>query len=106
MILDRRALDPDAPPDRLIERNDELNAISSAIDPQVGTPRPVFLFGPSGSGKTTVATFALEEARRELFDVRTAFLSCRGQTRAAVLRATVREAIGGHNIYQYSSFRQ
>jgi Cdc6-like AAA superfamily ATPase len=100
MILDRRALDPDAPPDRLIERNDELNAISSAIDPQVGAPRPVFLFGPSGSGKTTVATFALKEARRELFDVRTAFLSCRGQTRAAVLRATVREAIGGHKVYQ------
>jgi cell division control protein 6 len=100
MILDRRALDPDAPPDRLIERNDELNAISSAIDPQVGAPRPVFLFGPSGSGKTTVATFALKEARRELFDVRTAFLSCRGQTRAAVLRATVRETIGGHKVYQ------
>ncbi|WP_181691356.1 Cdc6/Cdc18 family protein [Natronomonas sp. LN261] len=100
MILDRRALDPDALPDRLIERNDELNAISSAIDPQVGAPRPVFLFGPSGSGKTTVATFALEEARSELFDVSTAFLSCRDQTRAAVLRATVREAIGGHKVYQ------
>lgn len=99
MILDRRVLDPDAIPEQLIERNKELNAISSALDPQFGAPRPVFLFGPSGAGKTTVATFALKEARRQLFDIQTAYVPCREQTRAGVLRDAVRGIVGGHRVY-------
>jgi cell division control protein 6 len=99
MILDRRALDPDIQPETLVRRDQELNALASAVNPSDVHYRVTFLFGPSGAGKTTVAKFALEQAERELFDVRTGYLPCAREKRAGVLRGLVRDVIGNHAVY-------
>lgn len=100
MITDRRALDPDVLPETLVGRDTELNALARSVDPNSNLHADVtFLFGPSGAGKTTVARFALDRAKRELFDVRTAYLPCAREKRAGVLRGLVRELVGNHAVF-------
>lgn len=99
MIRDRRALDPDVQPDVVVHRDQELEAIATAIEPAAGHPRPVFLFGPSGAGKTTVAREALRRAAAELRNLSTAYVACARKSRAAILRDLVGEVIGTHAVY-------
>lgn len=54
-------------PADLRHRNDELNHLSTALDPVTrgSEPTTTFLLGPSGTGKTATARFALRQLREE-----------------------------------------
>ncbi|CAI49720.1 Orc1-type DNA replication protein [Natronomonas pharaonis DSM 2160] len=78
MIVDARALDVEAVPSEILRRNNELNALSNALEPLLDGYRGEhsIVVGPSGAGKTACARYTVEQLRRSLVDVRAQYINC------------------------------
>lgn len=82
----RKALDPDFLPDHLPHREQEMKAISSAIDSSLkGNIRNALIFGPPGTGKTASIKFIFQKLKEET-GVLPIYLNCFKQsTKTAVI---------------------
>jgi orc1/cdc6 family replication initiation protein len=63
IIRSQDVLDMDFVPSRVVERDGQIKAVMSNLQPliEAGNPRKSFLYGPPGTGKTCTARFLLEE---------------------------------------------
>ena len=106
MIVDARALDVEAVPSEILRRNNELNALSSGLEPLLDGYRGdhAMVVGPPGSGKTACARYAVGQLRRSLVDVRTQYIDCwQHSSRFATLLKLV-EGIGqSMDVQQHST---
>lgn len=79
MLIQDEVLRADFQPSEIVHRHDELEALSSALEPvRTGDRRPstgAFLYGLSGVGKTTSARYVVDELR-EATAIRTAVVNC------------------------------
>jgi orc1/cdc6 family replication initiation protein len=96
MIQDARVLQDEFIPEEVGHRDQEMNALTRALDP-VTRNEPAetgFLFGPSGTGKTCLARFAVDRLREEVIDLNYQYVNCwRDYTRFRALYRIL-EAIG------------
>jgi len=78
MIIDARVLQQEFIPKEVQHRDNEVNYLSSILDPitQGETVEPTLLYGRSGVGKTCIAQFLLEELRRNVVDLNTQYVNC------------------------------
>jgi Cdc6-like AAA superfamily ATPase len=79
MITDARALDVEGHvPETIEHRNNEFDALSSALAPLLEDRpgRDVHCYGPSGVGKTACARYSLGQLRREMLNVNTQYINC------------------------------
>jgi orc1/cdc6 family replication initiation protein len=78
MIGDARVLHPEFVPQDIVHRTQEVNTLSTALNPvtngQAGEAS--LLYGPSGSGKTCIARYMVEQLRREIADLDTQYVNC------------------------------
>lgn len=77
MITDGRVLQEEFIPQEVEHRHDEINRISSALEPCLDgdSPEDIMLFGPTGSGKTCVAKYTLTQLR-DLVDFNQTYVNC------------------------------
>lgn len=79
MLIRDEVLRADFQPTEILHRHDELEALSSALEPvRTGDRRPstgAFLYGLSGVGKTTSARYVVDELR-EATAIQTATVNC------------------------------
>lgn len=63
MLAEERVFEEGFVPSDVVHRHDEVNQLSSALQPLVegGRAEHAFLFGPTGAGKTCVARYTLRE---------------------------------------------
>ena len=78
MIQDARVLQDEFIPKEVEHRDQEMNALSRALDPVTGgqSAETTFLFGPSGAGKTCLARFALDRLREAVIDLNYQYVNC------------------------------
>lgn len=78
MITDARVLQQEFIPKEVQHRDNEVNYLSSILEPitQEEPVEPTLLYGPSGVGKTCIAQFLLEELRRTVVDLNTQYVNC------------------------------
>lgn len=78
MIRDARVLQDEFIPREVGHRDQEMNALSRALNPvTMNEPaETTFLFGPSGVGKTCLARFALARLREEVIDLNYQYVNC------------------------------
>ncbi|MDL0138983.1 MULTISPECIES: Cdc6/Cdc18 family protein [Halobacterium] len=78
MITDARVLQPEFVPQEVKHRDNEVNYLSSILEPVTDGSRidPTLLYGPSGVGKTCIAQFLTEELRRNVVDLNTQYVNC------------------------------
>ena len=78
MITDARVLRDEFVPNDVVHRDDEMNALTRALQPIVegNTARTAFLFGPSGAGKTCLARFALDRLQERVIYLNRRYLDC------------------------------
>lgn len=78
MITDARVLQQEFIPREVQHRDNEVNYLSSILEPitQGEAVEPSLLYGPSGVGKTCIAQFLLEELRRTVVDLNTQYVNC------------------------------
>ena len=78
MIENARVLQDDFLPREIVHRHEEMNRISSALEPIVHDERPenTFMFGPTGAGKTCIAQYSIEKLRETVLDVATSYVNC------------------------------
>ena len=78
MIRDARVLQDEFIPREVGHRDQEMNALSRALDPVTRNEpaETAFLFGPSGAGKTCLARFALAQLREVVLDLNYQYVNC------------------------------
>jgi len=78
MIQDARVLQDDFLPSEVLHRHDEMNRLTTALEPVVkdDTPQDTLLVGPSGAGKTCIARYSLTKLNEQLLDVETHYVDC------------------------------
>ena len=78
MIRDARVLQDEFIPKEVGHRDQEMNALSRALDPVTRgqSAETTFLFGPSGAGKTCLARFALDRLREAVIDLNHQYVNC------------------------------
>ena len=78
MIQDARVLQDEFIPREVEHRDQEMNALSRALNPvTVNEPaETAFLFGPSGAGKTCLARYALARLREAVIDLNYQYVNC------------------------------
>ncbi|WP_049996188.1 Cdc6/Cdc18 family protein [Halococcus sediminicola] len=78
MIQDARVLQDEFIPKEIGHRDQEMNALSRALDPATRgqSAETTFLFGPSGAGKTCLARFALDRLREAVIDLNHQYVNC------------------------------
>lgn len=78
MIRDARVLQPEFVPGDVVHRSQEVNKLSTALNPiahgEAGETS--LLHGPSGSGKTCIARYMADQLRREVVDINTQYVNC------------------------------
>lgn len=78
MIVDARVLQPEFVPGDVVHRDQEVQYLSSVLQPILDgrSADSAFLHGPSGSGKTCIARFTVERLRENVVDVNTQYVNC------------------------------
>ena len=78
MIRDARVLQDEFLPREVGHRDQEMNALTRALDPVTRNEpaETAFLFGPSGTGKTCLARFALARLREVVLDLNYQYVNC------------------------------
>jgi len=78
MIADARVLDLKFVPNDVVQRDAEINLLSSALRPAVeGEPSDsAFIYGSSGTGKTCIAHSTIEKLRQSTIDLNTQYVNC------------------------------
>lgn len=78
MIQDARVLQDEFIPREVEHRDQEMNALTRALDPVTRNEpaETTFLFGPSGAGKTCLARFALDKLREAVIDLNHQYVNC------------------------------
>jgi orc1/cdc6 family replication initiation protein len=78
MIADARVLDPEFVPNDVVQRDAEINLLSSDLRPAVnGEPTDsAILSGPSGTVKTCIAQYTLEKLRQSTVELNTQYVNC------------------------------
>lgn len=78
MIRDARVLQDEFLPREVGHRDQEMNALTRALDPVTRNEpaETAFLFGPSGTGKTCLARFALARLREAVLDLNYQYVNC------------------------------
>ena len=96
MIQDARVLQDEFIPREVEHRDQEMNALTGALEPVTRNEpaETALLFGPSGTGKTCLARFALDRLREAVIDLNHQYVNCwRDYTRFRALYRIL-EAIG------------
>lgn len=96
MIRDARALDTGAVPRRLVHRDGEIEALTTALRPleSGGEPDGARIFGPTGAGKTTLAKFVLEQLTQEVLDIDWAYVDCLADSTQAAIYHQICSTLG------------
>ena len=78
MIHDARVLQDEFIPKEVRHRDQEMNALTRALDliTRNEPAETTFLFGPSGAGKTCLARFALDKLREAVIDLNHQYVNC------------------------------
>ena len=78
MISNARVLDSEFVPNDVVQRDAEINLLSSALRPVTdGDPAaPAFLHGPSGTGKTCIAQYTLDKLHESVINLNTQYVNC------------------------------
>ena len=78
MITDARVLDPEFVPNDVVQRDAEINLLSSDLRPAVnGDPTDsAIIHGPSGTGKTCIAQYTLEKLHQSTVELNTQYVNC------------------------------
>ena len=78
MIHDARVLQDYFLPKEVVHRHEEMNRLSTALEPAVDGNRAedVLVSGPSGAGKTVLMRYAVAELEREALDIETQYIDC------------------------------
>lgn len=106
MIQDARVLQDEFIPEEVGHRDQEMNALTRALDP-VTRRQPAettFLFGPSGAGKTCLARFALDRLREAVIDLNHQYVNCwRDYTRFRALYRILEATQVTYDIHRQST---
>lgn len=97
----KKALSEDYQPDRILERDDEIEEYRHALEDVLfgRTPQNIMLYGRAGLGKTAVTTYMMDALREEVAtrpDADELFVhevNCNGQTVYSVVRTLVNELL-------------
>lgn len=78
MIEDARVLRDEFLPGEVCHRDQEVNGLTSALEPIMeGDPGDAaVIFGPSGTGKTCIARYTVEKLREEVLDINSQYVNC------------------------------
>ena len=78
IITDARVLDPEFLPNDVVQRDAEINLLSSVLRPAVeGNPSDsAVLHGPSGTGKTCIAQYTLDKPHQSTLELNTQYVNC------------------------------
>lgn len=78
MITDARVLQQEFIPREVQHRDNEVNYLSSILEPITDgqSAEPILLYGPSGTGKTCIAQFILERLRENVVELDTQYVNC------------------------------
>ncbi|MBU0635806.1 AAA family ATPase [Candidatus Micrarchaeota archaeon] len=78
LFKDETVLYPDFLPERLWERDQEVQEIAFALKPAStgGKPRNVFVYGPPGTGKTATIRFVLKQLQEYSGKAKTVLVNC------------------------------
>ncbi|MFD1572479.1 AAA family ATPase, partial [Halorubrum laminariae] len=78
MITDARVLQQEFIPREIQHRDNEVNYLSSILEPITDgqSAEPILLYGPSGTGKTCIAQFILERLRENVVELDTQYVNC------------------------------
>jgi cell division control protein 6 len=106
MITNARVLQEDFVPADVEHRHEEIDRLSTALEPLLAgePPETPLLLGPTGVGKTCVARYTLERLREQLLDVRTTYVNCwQHHTRFRVLRELLDELGDTYDVHRQST---
>ena len=78
MITDARVLQQEFIPREVQHRDNEVNYLSSILEPITDgqSAEPILLYGPSGTGKTCIAQFILERLRENVVELDSQYVNC------------------------------
>lgn len=78
MIQNARVLQPEFVPRDVVQRTQEVNTLSAALDPVTnGEPgETTFLYGPSGVGKTCIARHVTDRLHESVLDLTSKYVNC------------------------------
>lgn len=78
MIEEPRVLQEEFIPHEVEHRHEEVNRLSTTLEPCLDgeSPENAFLFGPTGTGKTCIAKFTLNRLKEEAPEVATRYVNC------------------------------
>ncbi|GAB3675134.1 orc1/cdc6 family replication initiation protein [Halopiger thermotolerans] len=101
LFADKSVLSESYQPEEILERDEEIDAFSHALqDVLFGRePENIFLYGKAGLGKTAVTTYMMSElqsevaAREEADDLHVHEINCNGKTLFMVVRRLVNELL-------------
>lgn len=101
IFTDKSVLSESYQPEEILERDEEIEAFSHALqDVLFGRePENIFLYGKAGLGKTAVTTYMMEElksevdVREEADDLYVHEINCNGKTLFMVVRRLVNELL-------------
>ncbi|SFC41093.1 orc1/cdc6 family replication initiation protein [Halobiforma haloterrestris] len=101
IFTDKSVLSESYQPEEILERDEEIEAFSHALqDVLFGRePENIFLYGKAGLGKTAVTTYMMEElkaevdVREEADDLHVHEINCNGKTLFMVVRRLVNELL-------------
>ncbi|MDQ2052060.1 orc1/cdc6 family replication initiation protein [Natronolimnohabitans sp. A-GB9] len=101
IFADKSVLQESYQPDEILERDEEIDAFSHALqDVLFGyEPENIFLYGKAGLGKTAVARYMMDELRAEVTvrdetdDLHIHEINCNGKTLFMVVRHLVNELL-------------
>ncbi|HET7323722.1 MAG TPA: Cdc6/Cdc18 family protein [Halococcus sp.] len=106
MIQDARVLQDEFIPKEVGHRDQEMNALTRALDPVTRgqSAETAFLFGPSGAGKTCLARFALDRLREAVIDLNHQYVNCwRDYTRFRVLYRILEATGSTYEVHRQST---
>ena len=106
MIQDARVLQDEFIPKEVGHRDQEMNALTRALDPVTRgqSAETAFLFGPSGAGKTCLARFALDRLREAVIDLNHQYVNCwRDYTRFRALYRILEATGATYEIHRKST---
>ena len=106
MIQDARVLQDEFIPKEVGHRDQEMNALTRALDPVTRgqSAETAFLFGPSGAGKTCLARFALDRLREAVIDLNHQYVNCwRDYTRFRALYRILEATGSTYEVHRQST---